>query len=83
MPVTKAGTQGLGDDHRLVFSQVELRGLEPVTPACKIGPGCRKQSLTWSCGPERIRSDRACQILLWSGLVASVGRGAQVGGAEG
>jgi hypothetical protein len=23
---------GLGDDHRLMFSQVELRGLEPLTP---------------------------------------------------
>ena len=37
MPATKAnGTlmahRGLGHDHRLTFSQVELRGLEPLTP---------------------------------------------------
>jgi hypothetical protein len=37
MPATKAnGTlmahRGLGHDHRLVFSQVELGGLEPPTP---------------------------------------------------
>jgi hypothetical protein len=37
MPAAKAnGTLmahgGLGHDHRLVFSQVELRGLEPLTP---------------------------------------------------
>ena len=25
-------TQGPGDDHPLTFSQVELRGLEPLTP---------------------------------------------------
>ena len=41
------GTQGPGDDHSLTFSQVELRGLEPLTPACKAWPRCPAPSMAW------------------------------------
>ena len=45
MLATRAnGTQGPGHDHRLVFSQVELGGLEPPTP-CLQSEGRRGGSL--------------------------------------
>src|SRR5262249_19428355 len=59
------------------------RGLEPRPPACKIGPGCRKRSLTWAAAPSASARIGPCRILLWSGLVVSVDRGAQIGGEAG
>src|SRR5262249_25124286 len=51
--------------------------------ACKIGPDCRKRSLTWAAAPSASARIGPCRILLWAGLVVSVDRGAQIGGEAG
>jgi hypothetical protein len=85
MPTTKVnGTlmarTGLGDDHRLMFSQVELRGLEPLIPCLQSmakmsstvhGPGTKRSRC-----PSEYNDVQACWCRLWVSARPTESRGA-------
>jgi hypothetical protein len=56
------------------FYLVELRGLEPLTPACKIAQTVRYRRSPGTAAVGTSAEIGSCRMLLWSGLVVSWGR---------